>query len=354
MNPLDKSSNKKKLPIWKKALIHSTICFVMGFFTGFAPTTITSEPNRTHQPISKLSVLPESINSLHKSSSQHVLNQSLIAQLPMRSNPDPLPDKPLESDPKGLLIIITTTQYGDPTQAASLTRMAHTLKLVHPPLLWVVVESRVNAPETARLLRDTGVMYRHITYKENFTDFEEEVHHQRNAALSHLEHHRITGLVHFADRLNFYDPRFFEEIRQIEVFGTWPVATMGRNMKKVEVEGPICKSSKVVGWYKKDSSNAPTAAASLVPEGEENKRQAGLKPDRINISGFGFNSSILWDPERWGRPTSQPDTSQDSMRFVQELVLQDEAKLKGIPPDCSQVMVWHLHTSSSANKKNRR
>lgn len=216
MNILEKSSSKKKLPIWKKALIHSTICFVMGFFTGFAPTTITTNSNKTHQPINKLAVLPESINGLQKSVGQHVLNQSLIAQLPMRSEPNPVPDNPLESDPKGLLIIITTAQSGDSTQPASLMRMAHTLKLVHLPLLWIVVESHSDAPETARLLRDTGVMYRHVTYKENFTDFEEEVHHQRNVALSHLEHHRLTGLVHFADRSNFYDPRFFEEIRQIE------------------------------------------------------------------------------------------------------------------------------------------
>lgn len=91
------------------------------------------------------------------------------------------------------------------------------------------------------------------------------------------------------------------------VFGTWPVATMGQNKKKVEVEGPICKSSKVVGWYNKDTSDSMAATASSVPEGKENKRPTG---SRINISGFGFNSSILWDPERWGRPTSEPDTSQ--------------------------------------------
>lgn len=217
MNILEKSSSKKKLPIWKKALIHSTICFVMGFFSGFAPTTITTNSNKTHQPINNLAVLPESINGLQKSVGQHVLlNQSLIAQLPMHNESNPVPDNPLESDPKGLLIIITTAQSGDSTQPASLMRMAHTLKSVHPPLLWVLVESHSDAPETARLLRDTGVMYRHVTYKENFTDFEEEIHHQRNVALSHLEHHRLTGLVHFADRSNFYDPRFFEEIRQIE------------------------------------------------------------------------------------------------------------------------------------------
>jgi hypothetical protein len=31
------------------------------------------------------------------------------------------------------------------------------------------------------------------------------------------------------------------------------------------------------------------------------------------VHGFAFNSSVLWDPERWGRyPTSEPDKSQVS------------------------------------------
>ena len=39
---------------------------------------------------------------------------------------------------------------------------------------------------------------------------------------------------------------------------------------------------------------------------------AGTRVHTIDVSGFAFNSSILWDPERWGRPTSLPDTSQVS------------------------------------------
>jgi putative beta-1,4-xylosyltransferase IRX9 len=31
---------------------------------------------------------------------------------------------------------------------------------------------------------------------------------------------------------------------------------------------------------------------------------------------------------------------QDSIKFVQEVVLEDRTKLKGIPSDCSQIMVW--------------
>jgi hypothetical protein len=43
---------------------------------------------------------------------------------------------------------------------------------------------------------------------------------------------------------------------------------------------------------------------------------AGTRAHTIDVSGFAFNSSILWDPERWGRPTSLPDTSQVSSLSV--------------------------------------
>jgi hypothetical protein len=34
------------------------------------------------------------------------------------------------------------------------------------------------------------------------------------------------------------------------------------------------------------------------------------------VHGFAFNSSVLWDPERWGRyPTSEPDKSQVSQPY---------------------------------------
>jgi putative beta-1,4-xylosyltransferase IRX9 len=30
------------------------------------------------------------------------------------------------------------------------------------------------------------------------------------------------------------------------------------------------------------------------------------------------------------------------MKFVQQVVLEDFSKVKGIPSDCSEVMVWHV------------
>ncbi|XP_072960321.1 probable beta-1,4-xylosyltransferase GT43A [Typha angustifolia] len=340
--------SKKRIQLWKKALLHFSLCFVTGFFSGFAPTSSALYPNTIPTP------KVESIEPLQNTIEPATVNRSLrddssssATTRPTATVPFDPNDDSAESNPRGLLIVVTTTRSDDEFKAASLTRLAHTLRLVPPPLLWIVVETIFEAPRTAEMLRRTGIMYRHLTFKENFTDPNAEADHQRNVALNHIEHHRLTGIVHFAGLSNVYDLQFFEEIREIEVFGTWPVAMVSANRKRVVVEGPICRSSKVLGWFTKDITDGTPRALTSVTETDVSSGVIGSKPQKINISGFAFNSSVLWDPERWGRPTSLPDTSQDSIKFVQEVVLEDEAKLKGIPSDCSQIMLWHLHIPRS-------
>jgi Glycosyltransferase family 43 len=91
----------------------------------------------------------------------------------------------------------------------------------------------------------------------------------------------------------------------------------------VTIEGPLCSDSKVVGWFTKDMSVGTTKTLSYAGGVDANSNAAtgsgsGLgtqrRPHTIDASGFAFNSSILWDPERWGRPTSLPDTSQVKTR----------------------------------------
>jgi hypothetical protein len=55
-------------------------------------------------------------------------------------------------------------------------------------------------------------------------------------------------------------------------------------------------------------------------------------------------SHLLWDPARWDRfPTSEPDQSQDSIKFVQRLLVEDYNETTPIIPACSsQVMAWRL------------
>lgn len=112
------------------------------------------------------------------------------------------------------LIVVTPTQTGM-FQAYYLNRLAGTLKLVPPPLLWVVVEMNAQSPETADVLRRTGIMYRHVVCDKNLTDVKDRRVHQRNAALSHIEVHRLNGIVYFADEENVYSIDLFEDMRKI-------------------------------------------------------------------------------------------------------------------------------------------
>ena len=82
------------------------------------------------------------------------------------------------------------------------------------------------------------------------------------------------------------------------VFGTWAMALLSVNKRKVVIEGPVCDSSQVIGWHLRKLNNQTDAETDAEPK------------HPIHISSFAFNSSILWDPERWGRPTSVQGASQ--------------------------------------------
>ncbi|KAK1322356.1 putative beta-1,4-xylosyltransferase IRX9 [Acorus calamus] len=331
--------SKKRIQLWKKALFHFSLCFIMGFFTGFAPTSTASifpSYALSERMARNLLISPEPLQASIPAVEVSNASRSLMSENLEPSEPPPPPpphteevhlqEAGTELVTRKNLIVITTMRPDDRIQRVFMRRLANTLKLVPPPLLWIVVEPLSDSSKTAAILRETGIMYRHLVYRENFTDPEAEVDHQRNVALSHIEHHHLVGIVHFAIVSNVYNLRFFEEIRDIEVFGAWPIALVSEGRRRVLIEGPICRSSQVVGWKLGDKNQ----------EVDQNRFP-------LHISAFAFNSSILWDPERWGRPSSVPDTSQDSIKFVRQVVLEDETKLRAIPPDCSNVLMWHVH-----------
>ena len=66
-------------------------------------------------------------------------------------------------------------------------------------------------------------------------------------------------------------------------------------------EGPTCNSSQITGWYSKDSSTNGTERTSTSSDAVDtsaSNRNSSSEPLKINISGIGFRSSILWDSGR--------------------------------------------------------
>lgn len=122
-----------------------------------------------------------------------------------------------EVDGRKLLIVVTPTE-NRALQGYYLERLGQTLRLVRPPLVWIVVELRSASTETAGVLRRSGVMYRHIVCHVNSTSAGSGVDggvQQRNAALEHVERHRMDGIVYFADDDNVYSLELFEQMRKI-------------------------------------------------------------------------------------------------------------------------------------------
>lgn len=231
--------------------------------------------------------------------------------------------------PRKELIVVTPT-YNRALQAYFLNRLGQALRLVPPPLLWIVVEMNVESMETAEILRNSGVMYRHLVCTNNSTDLKDRGVHQRNTALEHIEHHKLDGIVYFADDDNIYSLELFESLREISRFGTWPVAMLESSKNKAILEGPVCNGSNLIGWH-------------------TNEKSKRLRRFHVDMSGFAFNSTILWDPKRWHRPTSNPirqlDTAKEGFQettFIEQVV-EDESQMKGTPLGCSRIMNWHLH-----------
>nr|XP_010908069.1 probable beta-1,4-xylosyltransferase IRX9H [Elaeis guineensis]XP_029117498.1 probable beta-1,4-xylosyltransferase IRX9H [Elaeis guineensis] len=239
---------------------------------------------------------------------------------------------PGEPDPRSLgkLLIVVTPTYNRALQAYYLNRLGQTLRLVPPPLLWIVVEMNAASMETAQILRRTGVMYRHLVCLKNSTDIKDRGVHQRNTALEHIERHRLDGIVYFADDDNIYSLELFDHMRDIRRFGTWPVAMLAKSKNKAILEGPVCNGSQVIGWH-------------------TNEKSKRLRRFHVDMSGFAFNSTILWDPRRWHRRTSkairQLDTIKEGFQettFIEQII-EDESQMEGLPNNCSRIMNWHLH-----------
>lgn len=62
-------------------------------------------------------------------------------------------------------------------------------------------------------------------------------------------------------------------------FGSWPVAMLTQGKNKPILEGPVCDGDRVIGWH-------------------TNEKSKRLRRFHVDMSGFAFNSTLLWDRKR--------------------------------------------------------
>ncbi|KAJ7958866.1 Glycosyltransferase [Quillaja saponaria] len=313
---------------WRKVLFRCLLFFLFGFLLGMLP--FGHEDDVTKQDF-WVEIKRPHVNKQIDSENRVLKDDEKLDVDQVRLNVDkgPKMNEMFNLVPRKPLIVVTPT-YNRSLQAYFLNRLGQVLRLVPPPIMWIVVEMNSASMETAEILRKTGVMYRHLVCSKNFTNVKDRGIQQRNTALEHIEHHRLDGIVYFADDDNIYSLELFEDLRDISRFGTWPVAMLAQSKNKAILEGPVCNGSQVIGWH-------------------TNEKSKRLRRFHVDMSGFAFNSTILWDPKRWRRPTSDPIRQLDSVKegfqettFIEQLV-EDESQMEGSPPSCSKIMNWHLH-----------
>ncbi|XP_042507983.1 probable beta-1,4-xylosyltransferase IRX9H [Macadamia integrifolia] len=335
--------SRKSYQRWKRFMYLLLLCFVLGFGLGLTPFGDVDDIRGHDLPyVIKLSTLNVQqgvgdtvgeekvvLETVHKDLEKVVL-ETVNQGLETKSEIDPV-----DLIPRKQLIIVTPT-YNRPLQAFYLNRLGQVLRLVRPPLLWIVVEMNSASKETAEILGNAGVMYRHLLCSKNMTDIKDRGVHQRNRALEHIELHRLDGIVYFADDDNIYSLEMFESMREIRRFGTWPVAMLAQSKNKAILEGPVCNGSQIIGWH-------------------TNEKSKRLRRFHVDMSGFAFNSTILWDPKRWQRPISEPIRQSDTVKegfqetvFIEQVV-EDESQMEAISLGCSRVMNWHLHLESHSH-----
>ncbi|XP_042417656.1 probable beta-1,4-xylosyltransferase IRX9L isoform X1 [Zingiber officinale] len=299
--------SKAKGVRWKKLLFRIALFFSVGLFIGFTPffaVDISEDLSQRRQDFS----FPEDHANAESHKNINTARKEAAEEL----------------DKVKLLIVITPT-YVRPLQVYHLNRLAHTLANVSPPLLWLVVEKFQRSDETARILRGSRIIYRHLVCKRNVTNQRDAC---LNTALSHIEEHHLDGIVHFADENVIYSIHLFDQMRQIRRFGTWPVAVVTAAQKQLVLEGPVCNGSQVIGWHKN--------------RGKLTRRSHSF------TAGFAFNSTLLWEPNRWVRINPAPkrkhgliEEDSEETAFVEEL-FEDKAQMQGLANNCSSIMAWRL------------
>lgn len=217
---ISRTKNSNKPPAtWRRSLTRCLLFFLSGLLVGMTPFGHVNDL-RTHD--FSFEIKPPLVNTQIKVKTDYFMSRddtTLDGDVNHRVQ--------LQGDIFGLkrevkvdfearkqLIVVTPT-YNRAMQAYFMNRVGQVLRLVKPPLLWIVVEMNAASVETAEILRNTRVMYKHLVSSKNMTNVKDRGVHQRNTALEHIQLHRLDGIVYFADDDNIYSLELFENLRRI-------------------------------------------------------------------------------------------------------------------------------------------
>ncbi|KAI4379787.1 hypothetical protein MLD38_006039 [Melastoma candidum] len=336
--PFERS--KPKGQNWRKAILHLFIFFTLGMFIGVSQFASMSGPTSSIQNHDGLSVEMIAADISHyQSTDAKLAPHSEELELGRFTAPVYTVNSPIvehgEKNGGKLLIVATPTQT-EALQAYYLNRLANTLKLVSPPLLWIVVEMTSQSPETANILRKTGLTYRHLVCSKNLSDIVDRKIHQRNVAVAHIETHHLDGILYFADQNGVYSVNMFEQMRQIRRFGTWMTAAISADKGSVLLEGAICNGTNVMGWHTDD-------------------KRRGSRRFYADLVGIALNSTMIWDLKRWHRPTLEPIRQIDALKdgksassFIEQ-IMEDESQMECSTEYCSSITAWHSYADMSSS-----
>ena len=204
----------------RRVFIRCAIFFLLGFLLGMIPLghVVEDEDDVVRAQDLSFDIKPPHVNARFEDGDgggdRAVKKEENDLVVDVRLGVEAGADGGLVFVPRKQLIVVTPT-YNRPLQAYFLNRLGQVLRLVPPPLLWIVVEMNSASMETAEMLRKTGVMYRHLVCAKNSTQVKDRGVYQRNTALEHIEHHRLDGIVYFADDDNIYSLELFYSLRNI-------------------------------------------------------------------------------------------------------------------------------------------
>eukprot|EP00271_Cylindrocystis_brebissonii_P004904 TRINITY_DN16827_c0_g1_i1.p1 TRINITY_DN16827_c0_g1~~TRINITY_DN16827_c0_g1_i1.p1 ORF type:complete len:437 (-),score=51.76 TRINITY_DN16827_c0_g1_i1:135-1445(-) len=285
-----------------------------------------------------------------------------------------LVETPDSADPKqpSQRIIAITPTYNRAAQALHLVTCVNILRIIPPPVVWIVIDSGEPSPETAQLLQAhagecvhvggakecTTLSYVHLGANDTTEDIKiSRGVAQRNAALKYVERLRLEGVVYFMDDDNVYSPKLFEEIRKVRRVGVLPVGFVWS-----------MDTMKISPWLQADAM----VERPLVEKGPQLRGGGVASPSvrgwetfewsveakrryHIDLAGIAFRSFLLWqsDTSNVSEPTHRPPAP---VRFVArqfflendflEKLVRSVDELEPLADLCESVHVWHVRFES--------